>query len=76
MNNPLKFTLYLKVIERVLSIKCIPMSVGGSVTTLTMSGFLFDERLVISTILFHLISHFSTGYKVMGGVVQQESTYS
>ena len=55
------FTLYLKVIERVLSINCIPMSVGGSVTTLTMSGFLFDERLVISTILFHLISHFSTG---------------
>ena len=45
MNNPLKFTLYLKVIERVLSINCIPMSVGGSVTTLTMSGFLFDERL-------------------------------
>ena len=61
MNNPLTFTLYIKVIERVLSINCIPMSVGGSVTILTMSGFVFDEILVIITILFHLISHFSTG---------------
>ena len=42
------------VIERVLSINCILMSVGGLVTPLTMSGFLLDETPFIRKSSFNM----------------------